>query len=85
MINLFKSWRFIMFKDGEIIKIKDNVFMNQESGKEINISKLKAKVVWANPTFSKIRFLNRKIYSRDEEGNIRRDLWFSNQMIEKNV
>jgi len=74
-----------MFKDGEIIKIKDNVFMNLESGKEIDISGLKAKVVWANPTFSKIRFLNRKIYSRDEEGNIRRDLWFSNQMIEKNV
>jgi len=73
----------MLFEEGEIVKIKDNVFMNQESGKEINISKLKAKVVWANPTFSKIRFLNRKIYSRDEEGNIRRDLWFSNQMIGK--
>ena len=85
MINLFNLWRFIMFKDGKIIKIKDNVFMNLESGKEISISGLKAKVVWATPTFSKIRFLNRKIYSRDEEGNIRRDLWFSNQMIEKNV
>ena len=54
-----------------------------ESGKEIDIGGLKAKVVWPTFTFSKIRFLNRKIYSRDEEGNIRRDLWFSNQMIEK--
>jgi len=73
----------MLFKKGETIRIKDNIFMKQESGKEINISGLKAKVVWDNPTFSKIRFLNRKIYSRDEEGNIRRDLWFSNQMIEK--
>lgn len=74
-----------MFKDGEIIRIKDNVFMNLESGEEIKVGGLKAKVVWANPIASKIRFLNRKIYDRDEEGNIRRDLWFSNQMIEKEV
>ena len=71
-----------MTKAGEIIKIKDNVFMNFDSGEKIKVGGLKAKVVWATPSFLRVRFLDEKIYDLDEEGNIKRDFWFSKKMIE---
>lgn len=74
-----------MIKAGEIIKIKDNVFMNFDSGEKIKVGGLKAKVVWATPSFLRVRFLDEKIYDLDDEGNIKRDFWFSKKMIEKEV
>ena len=74
-----------MTKAGEIIKIKDNVFMNFDSGEKIKVGGLKAKVVWATPSFLRVRFLDEKIYDLDDEGNIKRDFWLSKKMIESEV
>jgi len=74
-----------MLQAGEIVKIGDGVSMNLKDMGEVKVGGLKAKVVWATPSFLRVRFIDEKIFDWDEDGNIKRDFWFSKKMIAEEV